>query len=279
MSFTVARKPKTKTAAAAASKAHIDDTAQKSAQESKQDARIHPFFAASSKKRQREAPAEAVEDVWDQLHVVTYNVDGLDDNLIEERASEVCSIILGEEPLPDAVLLQEVVPANEQIFVRRFQASGFKAMVTGVRDASSPYFTQIFVRDRPGLVFANQASRQEFSTSQMGRDCCMVSASLRGEPIAIATAHFESLSQYSDERKQQFRWLLDQITAFDGVFVFGGDTNLREAEVKATKKAKEVSDAWVELGSPKETRFTWDLVVNTNKQMDSPSQPRARYDR
>src|SRR5690606_35122724 len=105
-------------------------------------------------------------------------------------------------------------------------------MVTGVRDHGSPYFTQIFVKDRPGLLFANASSRQvsvifvlrilaswhraltrctcffmqEFEISRMGRDCCMVSGSLHGEAISISTAHFESLSQYSDERKQQFSW-------------------------------------------------------------------------
>ena len=118
----------------------------------------------------------------------------------------------------------------------------------------------------------------------MGRDLCFVTGQLHSEDITVSTAHLESLSQHSDVRKEQFSRVLSQITSPSsvggGLVVFGGDTNLREAEVKAIgASASQVSDAWILAGSAKDTRFTWDLQRNDNKQMDGPRQPQARYDR
>lgn len=75
-----------------------------------------------------------------------------------------------------------------------------------------------------------------------------------------------------------------------GLAVFGGDTNLREAEVKAEKRVRgsatgkaggtcSVLDGWVAAGSDAGTRFTWDLQLNDNKSFGGYFKPRARYDR
>ena len=54
------------------------------------------------------------------LRVVSWNVDGLEDKQVEERAGEVCSILLeNEEEIPDVIFLQEVVPETADIFHAR----------------------------------------------------------------------------------------------------------------------------------------------------------------
>jgi len=62
--------------------------------------------------------------------------------------------------------------------------------------------------------------------------------------------------------------------------IFGGDTNLRDAEVSAVGGLSSgVVDAWEECGSPADSEFTWDVSINDNLDWEYPGKPRLRFDR
>ena len=61
--------------------------------------------------------------------------------------------------------------------------------------------------------------------------------------------------------------------------IFGGDTNLRDIEVKQVGIPDEISDAWESCGKAEETKFTWDTSVNDNLDWPYPNKPKLRFDR
>ena len=63
------------------------------------------------------------------------------------------------------------------------------------------------------------------------------------------------------------------------VCLFGGDLNVREAEVRSVKLPPDVADVWEYCGESMETKFTWDVQENDNLNWAYPNKPRARYDR
>jgi hypothetical protein len=108
---------------------------------------------------------------------------------------------LEQKPLPDVILLQEVIPQTSSSYWGRLISSGYERFPDS--DPSAPYFTQAFVR-----VHSNQAERQltvvrstraAFRNSSMGRDLVTVDASLRiveGTteailPLKLMTSHLE----------------------------------------------------------------------------------------
>jgi len=218
------------------------------------------------------------------IDIVSWNTDGLDMNLVQERAGEIVSILLsfdGKDPdsicLPTAIFLQEVVPDTYHIFRQRFIQAGYQCVPDEMPNA--PYFTLAFVR-QPIMVDA--VLRETFSKSTMGRDMIVVQGDWKGVPLLLLTSHLESLSgdTNSKERCRQFSLVLERLTFFEeGLAIFCGDTNLREKEVKNEPLVKQVKDAWVEAGSSKDQKYTWDMKVNTNKQMPGTFQPRMRIDR
>ncbi|CAM9604760.1 unnamed protein product, partial [Ectocarpus fasciculatus] len=140
------------------------------------------------------------------------------------------------------------------------------------------YFTLTFVK--VGTVTVQESGRKDFPHSLMGRDLSTVRATFNGKPMLLMTSHLESEKQSSEERKSQFNQVLKQLLAFRGGHaIFAGDTNLREAEVKQEKLAKEAGDMWQLCGADPERRFTWDMANNDNHVFGGGFQPRARYDR
>lgn len=55
----------------------------------------------------------------------------------------------------------------------------------------------------------------------------------KGQKLCLMTSHMESLRSYTGERMRQLRLLLKKMTEVpdDVNVLFGGDTNLRDAEV------------------------------------------------
>ncbi len=227
------------------------------------------------------------------LRLVSYNIDGLDDKLLETRVSEICSILLSEDEtpdapfLPDVVLLQECVEAVVPVLVSRLASAGY-ALAPPVVPEGDAYFTLAFFHT--SRVMVKSATRTPFPGSQMGRDLIKVVCTLKdsesSSPGAVEflfmTSHLESLGdpRNSKERCQQLGTVLDALLAFPGPALFAGDTNLREKEVTAEPKYKQVIDAWMAAGSPAHAKATWDLSLNDNKKMDNASfVPRMRLDR
>ena len=221
--------------------------------------------------------------------------------------------------LPDVIMLQEIVESTMPIFRSRLGAGGYEC-VSDSNPSAAPtggsYFTSMFLRRRSLRLLS--ARRVPFPNSRMGRDllearCTLLAGSLaqeqpRGQQqqqqeqqeqqeqqhdvagdaghagleLTFLTSHFESEKSQAQQRRAQFRELLTQLQRDDGgVCVFGGDTNLREAEAKAelARVSNEaVLDGWVAAGGDPAVRFTWDLALNDNKSFDG-FRPRARYDR
>eukprot|EP00752_Nemacystus_decipiens_P005954 g5377.t1 len=212
------------------------------------------------------------------FRVVSWNIDCLNGENKMARVEEVCAIVLETEPTPDVILLQEVDGDAFPVLNARLGAGGrYRAYPPRV-PVESRYFALMFVKI--GTVTVLDSGREEFPHSRMGRDLTTIRATFNEKPIMIMTSHFESEKQSSDERKAQFNQALRQLLGFrEGPAVFAGDTNLREAEVKQEKLAKEAGDMWQLCGADPDQRFTWDMQKNDNHVFGGGFQPRARYDR
>lgn len=227
------------------------------------------------------------------LRVCSYNVDGLDDLNISDRANEVCSILLQEEPdgfLPDVILLQEIVQANFPVFVSRLCSAGYVLAPSSIPE-DNDYFTLAFFNG--ARIQITRSMRTPFSGSNMGRDLIKVEgrlalgaadetpfSSASSREFLFMTSHFESLGPGSAERCRQLTQILENLLSFPGPALFAGDTNLREGEVKACEQYKKVVDAWMAAGSPAAEKVTWDMSINDNLKMDGASfLPRMRLDR
>ncbi|CAN0008927.1 unnamed protein product [Ectocarpus sp. 4 AP-2014] len=209
---------------------------------------------------------------------VSWNIDCLNGENKMARVEEVCAILLESEPTPDVILLQEVDDEMFAVLNARLGGQGrYRAFPPRV-PVEQRYFTLTLVK--VGTVTVQESGRKDFPHSLMGRDLSTVRATFNGKPMLLMTSHLESEKQSSKERKAQFNQVLKQLLAFrGGPAIFAGDTNLREAEVKQEKLAKEAGDMWQLCGADPERRFTWDMANNDNLVFGGGFQPRARYDR
>ncbi|CAN0408433.1 unnamed protein product [Pylaiella littoralis] len=201
------------------------------------------------------------------FRVVSWNIDCLNGENKMARVEEVCAILLESEPTPDVILLQEVDGDMLAVLNARLGAGG-RYQAYPEAPVGSRYYTLMFVK--VGTVTVQGSGREGFTNSRMGRDLASIRATFNGKPILIMTSHLET----------QFNQVLQRLLGFrEGAAIFAGDTNLREAEVKQEKLAKEAGDMWQLCGADPERRFTWDMAKNDNHVFGGGFQPRARYDR
>lgn len=212
------------------------------------------------------------------LRVVSYNVDGLCGRMLLERAAAVTRLVVAMEPPPDVVALQEVVPATVTLFAAMAEHLGMDwYTVPAAHGEALRYFCALAVRRGPHV--ATDAARIiPFPTSAMGRHAVAVDVTMWGSPMSFTVSHLESLYDHSGERVRQWRMMAEGLaTSRAALAVFTGDTNLRDAEVGVL--APGVADAWVAVGSPAASRWTWDLTINKNTAGPTSPGYRARFDR
>ncbi|XP_058603307.1 tyrosyl-DNA phosphodiesterase 2 [Onychostoma macrolepis] len=204
------------------------------------------------------------------LTLLCWNIDGLDPDNVFERAKGLLSH-LGKYRA-DVVLLQELVPVNWKILkniMKDYQ------LLQGSEDG---YFTGIFLRkDRVQFL---QSSIVKYPTTEMDRNLLIAHASFLGHPLCIMTSHLESCKASSQERLNQLRrvWKWMKEAPQDHTVIFGGDTNLRDWEVKKLGGLPDgIFDVWEMLGEPEESRYTWDTSINDNNEI--PNSIRLRFDR
>ena len=122
-----------------------------------------------------------------------------------------------------------------------------------------------------------------FQSSKMGRHLlCQPVMYKNKTELILMTSHLESTAQSRGERKRQFRQVLSKITEQppQATVIFGGDTNLRDAEVSSVGGLPSgVVDAWEECGRPADSQYTWDMSINDNLDGPFPNQPKLRFDR
>ncbi|MCA9566760.1 MAG: endonuclease/exonuclease/phosphatase family protein [Myxococcales bacterium] len=193
------------------------------------------------------------------MDVVTWNLNGLEPiDLGPRTEGALFTVLLGgplEEVLtsgprldpPAAVLLQEVVETSFYAHVvPHLRAAGYT--IFPERPPERSYFEVIAVR---GPVL--DAESRPFRQSGMGRELTRV----RTPWCTLFTGHLESLGPGRPARLTQTAEVLAALAATEGPALFGGDTNLRQAEWSTVEVPATVRDAWELAGSAPSTAATW----------------------
>jgi len=200
------------------------------------------------------------------LRVLTWNLAGLSETLLDERTEAACFAMLLQSDVPDVVLLQEVVRRSWHGHLRHhFRAAGFTAVPADPTATPHGYFATAFVGRRVEIV---ESGVRDLPT-RMGRSLVWVDGRCEGRPVRLLTAHLESLAGGRSERRMQLQAIADALRAAEGAALFAGDTNLRDPELAGLDLAG-IDDAWDVLGRPAELAATW-----THPE----GKARARYDR
>uniref|UniRef100_UPI0037E97A7F tyrosyl-DNA phosphodiesterase 2-like n=1 Tax=Semicossyphus pulcher TaxID=241346 RepID=UPI0037E97A7F len=210
------------------------------------------------------------EQDHDKLSLISWNVDGLDGEKQPQRARGLCSYIMSHSP--DVVLLQELI----QPYIR-FMKTRLEVNYAFIEGGKEDYFTGMMLKkSRITLLDSEIVSYQ---TTRMMRNLLVAQVLFKGQKLCLMTSHFESCKANAGERMRQLQLVMKRMReAPDDVTVlFGGDTNLRDAEVAKVGLPGSVFDVWEQLGEPEQCRYTWDTKVNDNKDMQYKS--RFRFDR
>lgn len=187
----------------------------------------------------------------DRMSLVTWNLAGLDDRLVDERTEAACfEVLLRPEPVV-VLALQELVRRSwHGHWKHHLKHAGYTVFPADPTTTESEYFSAIAVlRDRgpgPGGVDA-------FPGSRMGR--ALVFAEVGG--WLVCTGHLESERGGSDERIRQLASIVARLERWPGPAVFAGDTNLRVQEEPRVAGLDRVTDAWSALGRPADGKATW----------------------
>ncbi|XP_029592603.1 tyrosyl-DNA phosphodiesterase 2 [Salmo trutta] len=205
-----------------------------------------------------------------KLTLLTWNIDGLDLDDIKERLSKLLDYLI--EYHPDIVLLQEVISPIYQVLQQVLKPYHL------LPGSDRSYFTAILLRKSRVQLLGS--SLVNYPTTEMRRNLLMAHVSFLGHPLCVMTSHMESMKPQSLERQNQLRtvWKTMREQPQDCSVIFGGDTNLRDWEVKNQGGLPEsICDVWESLGQPEDCRYTWDCVTNDNKDLPFPA--RLRFDR
>eukprot|EP00898_Chlorokybus_atmophyticus_P005097 jgi/Chlat1/5589/Chrsp369S00856 len=210
------------------------------------------------------------------LRVASWNVDGLDeewDTLV--RAQAAADELLAETP--DVICLQELTDVNAPVFVNKLRTNGY---TTYLQEPLSGYYTAISIRTCDALRHVSHKTIK-FPATRMGRALQKVTVTTPGGgSVLICTSHFESLAPSKSLRLQQLQFVLQEMTSAGMPAIFVGDTNLRDAEVKSVGGLPPgVMDCWEACGKKSDREYTWDLLINKNKEMPGGKTPRLRFDR
>jgi len=210
------------------------------------------------------------------MKILTWNLDGLDTEFLFERTMGAIPVINDF----DVIFLQEVVLESKEMIVANLPDFHH---FTG---ASIPdYFVMILVRK--SIAKEVKQTYMPFSNSQMARGLLVTEVeTFDFGNITFGTSHLESMKDYARARMEQFANALDHFkqSKQDHV-IFGGDLNLRDSDLKLLSPEMQkyfnenFNDAWIQTGSKSESKFTWDLVRNDNKQLPNGFKPRCRFDR
>ncbi|XP_078099839.1 tyrosyl-DNA phosphodiesterase 2-like [Sander vitreus] len=213
---------------------------------------------------------EKEEKENNKLSLISWNVDGLDPEEQPERARGLCSYIISHSP--DVVLLQELIQPYTRFMKKRLAAN-----YTFIEGGKERYFIGMMLKK--SRITLQDSEIVEYSTSRQMRNLLVAQVLFKGQKLCLMTSHFESCKPNAANRMIQLRLVMKRMTeAPDDVTVlFGGDTNLRDAEMVEVGLPDCVCDVWEQLGEPEHCRYTWDTYVNTN--LDHRYKSCFRFDR
>ncbi|CAH2284493.1 tyrosyl-DNA phosphodiesterase 2 [Pelobates cultripes] len=201
---------------------------------------------------------------------LTWNIDGLDESNLQERARSVCSYLALYSP--DIVLLQEVIPPYYAYLKKR------AVSYTIIAGNDEGYFTAIMLKNSRVKLISQEIV--PYPNTTMMRNLLIANVNLSGNHICLMTSHLESTKDHSKERLAQLHVLLKKMqeAPLSATVIYGGDTNLRDSEVqKIGGLPSNILDVWEFLGKPEHCRYTWDTKVNNN--LRAPYTCRLRFDR
>ncbi|XP_065326939.1 tyrosyl-DNA phosphodiesterase 2-like [Pelmatolapia mariae] len=204
-----------------------------------------------------------------KLSLITWNVDGIHREKRPERARGLVKYLKLYKP--DVVFLQELIDPYAQFLKKRLVSY---LMIEG---GEKGYFTGMLLK-KSRVKFV-ESEIVPYRTTQMNRNLLVAQVIVDGQKLCLMTSHLESFKACSKERMNQlhvvkwrFKHAPDDVTV-----VFGGDTNLRDAEVPKVGLPATVCDVWERLGKQEHCRYTWDTTVNTNQNISTTA--RFRFDR
>uniref|UniRef100_A0A3B4EXN4 Tyrosyl-DNA phosphodiesterase 2 n=1 Tax=Pundamilia nyererei TaxID=303518 RepID=A0A3B4EXN4_9CICH len=157
-----------------------------------------------------------------KLSLITWNVDGLDLEKRPERSRGLVKYLNLHNP--DVVFLQELVPPYVQFL--KEQLINY-LMIEGGRNGC--FTGMLLKKSRVKLV---ESEMVPYPTTKMRRNLLVVI--VNGLKLCLMTSHFESCKENTAERLNQLHVVKRRLkhAPDDVTVVFGGDTNLRDAEVR-----------------------------------------------
>ena len=190
----------------------------------------------------------------------------------------MCQVILLKRP--HVVFLQEVVDASWGPVIVTKLSRCYNCYCT----PSPPqhYYNAILVLKDAAVNIAEGGLVVHDFRSHMGRHLLQLPIQFSGVEVTVMTSHLESLKDYGEERVRQLKIAFEKMVELqkaNKISIFGGDLNIREAEIKKAKLSGNVLDVWESCGRQKEHQFTWDVSENDNLHWPYPNRPKARYDR
>jgi endonuclease/exonuclease/phosphatase family metal-dependent hydrolase len=248
-----------------------------------------------------------------------WNID-MNTEPVIPRAQAAADEVLSLDPPADVFMLQELTSVlheyenglSSQVAVFRERMSKTHTLHISAEWATTkPYFCAIFTRN--ALFAANTApsvTHVPHPGSNMHRGYVLVEGAIpRAGLVAFLTSHMESENPNKALRRAQLAQIatvMRDYGARGAIAIFGGDTNLREAEILGTLVAKKpadelaqrirekagnplptdkrkISDAYAQAfpgGDDHTHRYTWDMRKNDNLNTDwGEFPPQSRYDR
>ncbi|PVD32224.1 hypothetical protein C0Q70_07656 [Pomacea canaliculata] len=220
-------------------------------------------------------PTEKSDSEPHRIRLLSWNIDGLDNNNVKTRAKAVVNTINSEKP--HVVFVQEMVPSNEAVL--REGLTNYQAICGGT-GSKEGYYTGIFLQKQHTILEDYQI--KPFFSSQMARSLLIASCLVKGVPMTLITSHLESTKNHAEERKRQLISAFKHIEQApqDHTVVFGGDLNLRDKELESIGGIPSgIVDLWETTGRRKEARSTWDTFRNDNLGYEGHSRAALRFDR
>lgn len=216
----------------------------------------------------------------EKLTVLEWNIQGLLGDCMSERMQAIVNIIKLHQP--SVLMLQEVL-LQTYLYLQGALSPNYKyfSPIELSRECA-PYFTAIFI-DTAKLSRLTP-SVTPFAKSRQGRQILSVKAKCGNRDLVFMTSHLESTKEGAAERKNQLTILYNNMIQApkNCTVIFGGDTNLRDYEFNSVVSSGKfdvniVNDVWSMLGSPQDSRYSWDLVNNDNQIKGG--QARLRFER
>uniref|UniRef100_A0A8C7NFP9 Endonuclease/exonuclease/phosphatase domain-containing protein n=1 Tax=Oncorhynchus mykiss TaxID=8022 RepID=A0A8C7NFP9_ONCMY len=156
----------------------------------------------------------------------------------------------------------------------------YAMLIWSIPGSDRSYFTAILLRK--SRVQLLESSIVNYPTTEMRRNLLMLhvqissydSVSFLAHPLCVMTSHMESMKPQSLELQNQVGtvWKTMREQVQDQSVIFGGDTNLKDWEVRQGERQTRA----VHLGQPEDCRYTWDCV--TNDKNDLPFPAHLRFD-